>query len=118
MKLIPKENYFLTRPGVNQLILVNIDKFMDRLKNDDPYFFIGPETKIPLSQIRIEKSIEYINNKVNHQSILEPTQADIFEGKLGIIDGRHRIAALKKMEYTHAYIEVPKEQKDLFNDLA
>jgi hypothetical protein len=28
------------------------------------------------------------------------------------------MVALKNLGFTHAYIEVPKEQKDLFNDLA
>ena len=54
----------------------------------------------------------------NYDIMFEPTEASIYENKLGVTNGRHRMVALKNLGFTHAYIEVPKEQKDLFNDLA
>jgi hypothetical protein len=132
MKYIPKERYVMVRPGSNALVLVDIDKFLSRLKKDDPYFYIGADTKIKTSQERIKKSMEYITNyaenpkmfhpktgeRWNYDIMFEPTEASIYENKLGVTNGRHRMVALKNLGFTHAYIEVPKEQKDLFNDLA
>ncbi len=122
----------MVRPGSNALVLVDIDKFLSRLKKDDPYFYIGADTKIKTSQERIKKSMEYITNyaenpkmfhpktgeRWNYDIMFEPTEASIYENKLGVTNGRHRMVALKNLGFTHAYIEVPKEQKDLFNDLA
>lgn len=132
MKYIPKERYVMVRPGFNILTLVNIDKFLSRLKNDDPYFYIGSDTKIKTSQERIKKSMEYITNysenpkmfhpktgeRWNYDVMFEPTEASMFENKLGVVNGRHRMVALKNLGYTHAYIEVPKEQENQFKTLA
>lgn len=131
MKYIPKERYMINRPSSNVLILVNVDKFLSRFKKDDPHFFIGGDTKIEDSQYRIKQSMEYItkfaeNPKMFHPKtgerwiydvMLEPTEAAIYNGKLGVGNGRHRMVALKNLGYTHAYIEVPKEQKDLFKSI-
>jgi hypothetical protein len=54
---------------------------------------------------------------MDYEVMFEPTLASIYDGKIGITDGRHRIIAQKKLGYTHTYIEVPKEQKELFNDV-
>ena len=122
----------LVHPGNDTLVLVDVNKFLNRLKNDDPDFYIGPDTKIASSQERIRKSMEYINNfsedprafhpktgeRWSYEMVFEPTEASIYNGKLGVTNGRHRMVALKNLGYTHAYIEVPKDQTDLFKDLA
>lgn len=132
MKYIPKERYVMVRPNSNVLVLVNIDKFLSRLKKDDPYFYIDPETKIKSSQERIKKSMEYVSNYADNPKILhpktgerwtydvmlEPTEASITDNKLGVVNGRHRMIALKNLGYTHGFIEVPKEQESLFNSLS
>lgn len=121
----------MVRPNSNVLVLVNIDKFMSRLKKDDPYFYIDPETKIKTSQERIKKSMEYVANYADNPKMLhpktgerwtydvmlEPTEASITDGKLGVVNGRHRMIALKNLGYTHGFIEVPKEQESLFSSL-
>lgn len=122
----------MVRPGSNVLTLVSIDKFLSRLKKDDPYFYIGSDTKVKTSQERIKKSMEYITNyaenpkmfhpktgeRWSYDVMLEPTEASMYENKLGVVNGRHRMVALKNLGYTHAYIEVPKEQENLFKELA
>lgn len=133
MKYIPKDRYVMVYPGEDTLVLVNIDKFLTRLKNDDPDFYVGVDTKVKSSQERIKKSMDYITNygenpKMlhpktgerwdNYDVMFEPTEASIYNGKIGIRNGRHRMVALKNLGFTHAYIEVPKEQKDLFTSLA
>lgn len=122
----------MVRPGSNVLTLVNVEKFLSRLKKDDPYFYIGADTKVKTSQERIKKSMEYITNysenpkmfhpktgeRWSYDVMLEPTEASMYENKLGVVNGRHRMVALKNLGYTHAYIEVPKEQENLFKELA
>jgi hypothetical protein len=54
---------------------------------------------------------------MDYNVVFEPTLASIYNGKMGITDGRHRVVVQKKLGYTHTYIEVPKEQKELFNDV-
>jgi len=132
MKLIPKDRYVMVYPNEDTLVLVNIDKFMDRLKKDDPDFYIGTDTKSPSSLERIKKSTDYITNygedprifhpktgeRWNYDVMLEPTEDGFYNDKLGVRNGRHRMVALKKLGYTHAFIEVPQDQKNLFNILA
>lgn len=133
MKFIPKERYVMVRPESNALVLLNIDKFLSRLKTDDPDFYIDANTKIKTSQERIKKSMDYItnyaeNSKITHfktieclgcyDVMLEPTEAGIYNGKLGVINGRHRMVALKNLKFTHTYIEVPKEQIEFFKDFS
>jgi hypothetical protein len=131
MKYIPKERYAMVRPKSNTLVLVNIDKFLSRLKMEDPDYYIGVDTKVKISQERIRQSMDYVvkyadNPKIFHPKtgerwvydmMLEPTVAGIYDGKLGVTNGRHRMVALKKLNFTHAYIEVPKEQGELFKIL-
>ena len=119
-------------PNEDVLVLVSVDKFLNRLKNDDPDFYIDSDTNVASSQARIKKSMDYITNysedprmyhpktgdRWDYEIMLEPTEASIYDGKLGVRNGRHRMVALKKLGYTHAYIEVPQDQKDLFNNLA
>ena len=113
------------------MILVDINKFLNRFKKDDSDFYIDMNTTIPFSIGRIEKAVDYIqkysednrwinpktNERMDYEVMFEPTLASINDGKIGIIDGRHRVVAQKKLGYTHTYIEVPKEQKELFNDV-
>lgn len=123
----------MVRPKENILVLVNVDKFLDRLKKDSPEFYIGVDTKIPSSQGRIKSSMDYIRNYVddpkyiniktgqrmnNNEVMFEPTEASMYNGKLGVTNGRHRMVALKNLGYTHTYIEIPQNQKNLFIDLA
>ena len=132
MKYIPKDRYAMIYPGEDILILVDIDKFLNRLKNDDPDFYISSDTKSLSSQERIKKSMDYVTNysddprifhpktgeRWNYEVMLEPTEAGFYNDKLGVRNGRHRMVALKNLGYTHAYIEVPQDQKDLFKILA
>ena len=132
MKLIPKDRYVMVYPNEDALVLINIDKFLNRLKNDDPDFYIDSDTNVASSQARIKKSMDYITNygddprmlhpktgeRWHYEVMLEPTEVSIYNGKLGVRNGRHRMVALKNLGYTHAYIEVPQDQKDLFSSLA
>ena len=132
MKFIPKERYAISYPNRNTLILVDVDKFLNRLKKDDPDFYVGPDTKLLFSQGRIKNSMDYIEKfsedprsihpktgeRWSYTMMFEPTETSISNGKLGIKNGRHRMVALKNLGYTHAYVEVPKDQTDLFKDLA
>jgi hypothetical protein len=131
MKYIDKDKYKMVYPGKNVMILVDINKFLNRFKKDDSDFYIDMNTTIPFSIGRIEKAVDYIqkysednrwinpktNERMDYEVMFEPTLASINDGKMGIIDGRHRVVAQKKLGYTHTYIEVPKEQKELFNDI-
>jgi hypothetical protein len=131
MKYIDKDKYKMVYPGKNVMILVDINKFLNRFKKDDSDFYIDMNTTIPFSIGRIEKAVDYIqkysednrwinpktNERMDYEVMFEPTLASINNGKMGIIDGRHRVVAQKKLGYTHTYIEVPKEQKELFNDV-
>lgn len=131
MKYIDKDKYKMVYPGKNVMILVDINKFLNRFKKDDSDFYIDMNTTIPFSIGRIEKAVDYIqkysednrwinpktNERMDYEVMFEPTLASINDGKIGIIDGRHRVVAQKKLGYTHTYIEVPKEQKELFNDI-
>jgi hypothetical protein len=131
MKYIDKDKYKMVYPGKNVMILVDINKFLNRFKKDDSDFYIDMNTTIPFSIGRIEKAVDYIqkysednrwinpktNERMDYEVMFEPTLASINDGKMGIIDGRHRVVAQKKLGYTHTYIEVPKEQKELFNDV-
>ena len=131
MKYIDKNKYKMVYPGKNVMLLVDINKFLNRFKKDDSDFYIDMNTTIPFSIGRIEKAVDYIqkysednrwinpktNERMDYEVMFEPTLASINDGKIGIIDGRHRVVAQKKLGYTHTYIEVPKEQKELFNDV-
>jgi hypothetical protein len=131
MKYIDKNKYKMVYPGKNVMILVDINKFLNRFKKDDSDFYIDMNTTIPFSIGRIEKAVDYIqkysednrwinpktNERMDYEVMFEPTLASVNDGKIGIIDGRHRVVAQKKLGYTHTYIEVPKEQKELFNDV-
>lgn len=105
--------YKLQYPEVNKLILVNVDSLVDRLSKDTPEFFVSPNTKSVISLTRIQSCIEFLNKN----EVVEPPFVLFEDGVIGVIDGRHRIAAAKKMGYTHLYIEVPRDQKNLFNCL-
>jgi hypothetical protein len=132
MKFIPKDRYVMVYPDTDTLVMVNINKFLDRVKKDDPDFYVGTDTKVASSQERIKKSMDYITNYSNDSRMLhpktgqrwdyevmfEPTEASIYDGKIGIRNGRHRMVALKNLGYTHAFIEVPQDQKNLFSSLA
>jgi hypothetical protein len=105
--------YKLSDPEVNQLISVDLNKLLSKLKSDCPEFFISPETKNAASLSRIQNCISFLKTSDS----VEPPLLSTENSLMGVIDGRHRIAAAKKMGYTHLYIEVPRDQKELFNCL-
>lgn len=105
--------YKLQYPEVNKLVLVNVDSLIERLSRDTPEFFVSPNTKSVISLNRIESCVEFLKNN----KVVEPPFILLENGCMGVVDGRHRIAAAKKMGYTHLYIEVPRDQKNLFNCL-
>lgn len=105
--------YKLSDPEVNQLILIDLNKLLNKLKIDCPEFFISPETKNEASLLRIQNCVSFLKNSDSGEPPLLSTENYL----IGVIDGRHRIAAAKKMGYTHLYIEVPRDQKELFNCL-
>lgn len=105
--------YKLDEPGVNELVLVDVDILLARLKSDCPEFFVSPDTKNEISLRRIDSCINYMTeNKIVTSPLLFSEN-----GLIGVIDGRHRIIAAKKMGYQHICVEVPQDQKKLFLNL-
>ncbi len=105
--------YKLQHPEVNKLIKVNLNLLLTKLKNDSPEFFVGVETKNQDSINRIDECVKFLK-----KSDLLETPFVVFENNLiGVIDGRHRIAATKKMGHHQIFIEVPLDQELLFKDL-
>ncbi len=114
MKYLQEDQYILGGSSENELILVNIDLLLTRLKTDSPEYFVGPDTKSAVSIKRIGEAINFIKKNQYRKNYFEPTLLGFECGKIGVVDGRHRIVASKKMGYTHIYIEVPQEYKNIF----
>jgi hypothetical protein len=51
MKFIPKDRYVMVYPNTDALVLVNINKFLDRVKQDDPDFYIEKLPKNTISNL-------------------------------------------------------------------
>ena len=114
MKYMKEHQYVLIDSENNELVLVGIDLLLTRLKIDSPEYFVGPETKNPNSIQRIKNAVSFIKRNEYRQDYFEPALLNVESGKIGVLDGRHRIVAAKKMGYTHLYIEVPRDLKKLF----
>lgn len=117
MKYLKQDTYLLNDSYSNSLLLVNIDRLLVRLKNDSPEYFVNPDTNNPSSVNRIKNAIGFTKKNLFKKHYFEPPMFGVEMNKIGVIDGRHRIAAAKKMGYTHLYIEVPRDQKNIFNCL-
>lgn len=115
-----------------ELIYVDANKLLDKLKNDSPEFDITNKD----NQIgnRINKAKEFISNYKDDKRPIHPKTGErvdylgthSFEpsvvsfdmnGKLGFIDGRHRILAAIESGIDKVGIEVPKDQVGMFSEL-
>jgi hypothetical protein len=114
MKYLQSDQYVLGNHVDNELVLVNIDSLLNRLKSDSPEYFVAPDTKNFVSIKRIEEATNFIKNNQHRKNYFEPTLLGFECDKMGVVDGRHRIIAAKKMGYTHVYVEVPQEYKKIF----
>ena len=117
MKYLQEDQYVLIEPESNQLILVEIGLLLTCLKNDSPEYFVGLETKNPSSIQRNKEAMDFIKRNEYRKHYFEPTLLGFETNKIGVLDGRHRIVAAKKMGYTHIFVEVPQCYKNLFNSL-
>lgn len=117
MKYLQADQYRLTDSHSNELILVKVDSLLTKLKIDSPEYFVGADTKNLSSVSRIKEVIKFTKKNLYRKDYFEPVLMGSEFDKMGVLDGRHRIAAAKKMGYTHLYIEVPRDQKNIFNCL-
>lgn len=125
-------NYTLRYPNNDILIKLNINKVLKRQLKDEPEFAITSR-KSPniMSQSKIDNAKEYWINYAHDQRWLHPNKTGkrslfpdmTFEpsiimfdinDKLGFTDGRHRLIAMKELDYTHAMFEIPKSQINMF----
>jgi hypothetical protein len=117
MKYLQEDQYVLVDSDNNQLVLVGVDSLITRLKKDSPEYFVNPDTKNDVSVKRIKDAVSFIKRNLHRKGYFEPVLLGLEGDKIGVIDGRHRIIAAKKMGYTHIYVEVPQEYKKIFVDL-
>ena len=113
------------------LIKLNINKVLNRFNNDYKEKAItNRKSKNIISQSRIDNSKEYWINYSKNQRWINPSnkRRSIFpdmtfyasiiyfdnKNKLDFEDGRHRLIALKELNYKNAMFEVPKNQIKLF----
>jgi hypothetical protein len=122
---VDESKYTLRDSENNILVKINIDKFLSKLKKDSKNFYVDPFTEEKYHKNKIENAEKFIiSNLLNQEpndtkfKIYNPTEVKFTNKKLGILDGRHRLAALKKLGFVNTYIEVPKEQKYLFSAFA
>ncbi len=114
MKYLQEDQYALVDSDNNQLVLVGVDSLITRLKKDSPEYFVNPDTKNDVSVKRIKDAVSFIKRNLHRKSYFEPVLLGLEGNKIGVIDGRHRLVAAKKMGYTHIYVEVPQETKKIF----
>jgi hypothetical protein len=117
MKYLREDQYVLGDSINNELVLVDINLLLTRLKVDSPEYFIGVDTKNEGSVKRVKDAISFIKRNEYRKNYFEPALLGFDFDKIGVVDGRHRIVAAKKMGYTHIYVEVPQEYKKIFVDL-
>jgi hypothetical protein len=117
MKYLQEDQYVLIDSKSDELVLVEIDSLLTHLKNDTPEYFIGVDTKNETSLKRIKDAMRFIKRNEYRKNYFEPVLLGVEPDKIGVLDGRHRIIAAKKMGYTHIYVEVPQEYKKIFVDL-
>ena len=111
MKYIGLEQYKLSGSRNNSLVLVDIDLLISKLKVDTPEYFVGENTNNPYSICRITNAMNYVKKNLGTSGCLEASLISAEDGRLGVIDGRHRIIAAKKIGYTHIYVDIPNKYK-------
>jgi len=117
MKYLDLTKYHQTYSDDTELMLVDINTLMNRLRLDNPEYFIDITTKNSNSISRIDSSINYIQRNSLNEGCFEAPLLGVDSGKIGVIDGRHRIAASKKIGYSHIYVEIPNRYKISLSDL-
>lgn len=109
MKYLDLTKYHQPYSDDTELMLVDINALMNRLRLDNPEYFIDITTKNSNSISRIDSSINYIQRNSLNEGCFEAPLLSVENGKIGVIDGRHRIAASKKIGYSHIYVEIPNQ---------
>lgn len=117
MRYINLDNYVEIYSETNSLVLINLDLLVNRLKMDSPEYFVDPNTKNVFSLGRIHSAIKFTKENLGYNNVFEAPKLGIEGNKLGVIDGRHRIAAAKKIGYTHIYVDIPNKYKEVLFDL-
>lgn len=100
------------------LILVNVDKLLKRLKKDNPDFYVDPNTDLKYHKNKIVKAMEFFKKNVIEGETIEgyhPPFITFSDNKLGVVEGRHRLAAIYNLGFVDTYIEVLESQVDRFN---
>ena len=99
------------------LILVNVDKLMKRLKKDNPDFYVDPNTDLKYHKNKIVKAMEFFKKNVIEGETIEgyhPPFITFSDKKLGVVEGRHRLAAIYNLGFVDTYIEVLESQVERF----
>lgn len=99
------------------LILVNVDKLMKRLKKDNPDFYVDPNTDLKYHKNKIVKAMEFFKKNVIEGGTIEgyhPPFITFSDKKLGVVEGRHRLAAIYNLGFVDTYIEVLESQVERF----
>lgn len=127
--MLPK--YSLRYPKNNKLIIVNINKLLDKHNEDEPNYAFDSREKADYPS-RIDRAKEYwLKYAVDQRPIspkdglrknwgnmtFEAPYVSFTNGKLGFSDGRHRTIAMKELGYDNIIIEIPKSQENLFKNL-
>jgi hypothetical protein len=110
-------NKFSTDYKNTIIIKVNLDKILSRLKKDTPNFYVDPNTELEYHKNKINKAVEYFKKNViedNPLSIYYPPFLTFHDNKLGVVEGRHRLASYYHLGFTYVYIEVLESQVNLF----
>ncbi|MFA5067741.1 MAG: AAA family ATPase [Candidatus Izemoplasmatales bacterium] len=125
------KKYKLRYPKTNTLIVVNIDKLLNRHKTDAPDYAFDTRDSSNYPR-RVDRAKEYWLNYAEDQRPISPKDGQrqnsgvmkfeapyvgIWNGKMGFVDGRHRVVAMKELGYDNIVIEVPKSQKSQFENL-
>jgi hypothetical protein len=99
------------------IIKVNLDMILSRLKKDSPSFYVDPNTDLEYHKNKINKAVNYFKKNViedNPLSVYYPPFLTIYDDELGVVEGRHRLAAYYHLGFTNVYIEVLESQVELF----
>jgi len=125
------KKYKLRYPKDNTLVIVNIDKLLARHKHDEPHYAFKTRETSDYPR-RVDRAKEYWTNYAEDPRPISPKDGTrknwenmtfeapyvtIYNSKLGISDGRHRIIAMKELGYDDIIIEVPKSQIMQFMEL-
>jgi hypothetical protein len=99
------------------LILVNVDKLMKRLKQDNPDFYVDPNTNLKYHKDKIVKAMDFFKKNVIEGETIEgyhPPFITFSGNELGVVEGRHRLAAIYNLGFGDTYIEVLESQVEMF----